>query len=109
MTGVQTCALPILNPGSGAAEAGIEAGDIITKFDGGAVESASDLMLAVRSKNPGDKVTLEVNRNGETKEVEVTLGSDDSSESASTEQQSAQEALLDRLFGGGSGSQQDAA
>lgn len=100
-----------VNPGSGAAEAGIEAGDIITKFDGGAVESASDLMLAVRSKNPGDKVTLEVNRNGETKEVEVTLGSDDSSESASTQQQSgtSQESLLDRLFGGGSGSQQNAA
>ena len=100
-----------VNPGSGAAEAGIEAGDIITKFDGGAVESASDLMLAVRSKNPGDKVTLEVNRNGETKQIEVTLGSDESSESASTQQQSgtSQESLLDRLFGGGSGSQQNAA
>ena len=34
-------------------------------------------MLDVRSKNPGDKVTLDVNRNGETKQVEVTLGSDE--------------------------------
>ena len=58
----------------------------------------------------GDKVTLDVNRNGETKQVEVTLGSDESSQSASTQQNSAQESMLERLFGGGSGSsQQDAA
>lgn len=100
-----------VNEGSGAAEAGIEPGDIITKFDGQNVESASDLMLDIRSKNPGDKVKLEINRNGETKEVEVTLGSDGSSQSASTQQQgqSSQESMLERLFGGGTGSQQDAA
>lgn len=91
-----------VSSGSGAAEAGLKEGDIITKFDGNAVESASDLMLDVRSKNPGDKVKLEVNRNGETKEVEVTLGSDESSQSASTQQNSAQESLLERLLGGGS-------
>ncbi len=99
-----------VSEGSGAAEAGLQEGDIITKFDGQNVESASDLMLDVRSKNPGDKVTLDVNRNGETKQVEVTLGSDENSQSASTQQNSAQESMLERLFGGGSGSsQQDAA
>ena len=88
----------------------LQEGDIVTKFDGKDVASASDLMLDVRSKNPGDKVTLDVNRNGETKQVEVTLGSDESSQSASTQQNSAQESMLERLFGGGSGSsQQDAA
>ncbi len=89
-----------VNPGSGAAEAGLQTGDIVTKFDGNAVESASDLMLDVRSKNPGDKVKLEINRNGETKEVEVTLGSDESSQSASTQQNSSRESMLERLFGG---------
>ena len=100
-----------VNSGSGAAEAGLQEGDIITKFDGNDVESASDLMLDVRSKNPGDKVTLEVNRNGETKQVEVTLGSDESSQSASTQQNSSsQESMLERLFGGGgSSSNQNAA
>lgn len=99
-----------VSEGSGAAEAGLKEGDIITKFDGENVESASDLMLDVRSKNPGDKVTLEVNSNGETKQVEVTLGSDESTQSASTQQNNAQESMLERLFGGGSGSsQQDAA
>ena len=71
-----------VNSGSGAAEAGLEEGDIVTKFDGNSVSSASDLMLDVRSKNPGDKVTLEINRNGDTKQIEVTLGSDESSQSA---------------------------
>lgn len=99
-----------VSEGSGAAEAGLKEGDIITKFDGENVESASDLMLDVRSKNPGDKVTLEVNSNGETKQVEVTLGSDESAQSASTQQNNAQESMLERLFGGGSSSsQQDAA
>ena len=99
-----------VSEGSGAAEAGLQEGDIITKFDGQNVESASDLMLDVRSKNPGDKVTLEVNRNGETKQIDVTLGSDENSQSASTQQNNAQESMLERLFGGGSGSsQQDAA
>jgi len=90
-----------VSEGSGAAEAGLQEGDIVTKFDGKDVASASDLMLDVRSKNPGDKVTLDVNRNGETKQVEVTLGSDESSQSASTQQNSAQESMLERLFGGG--------
>ncbi len=99
-----------VNSGSGAAEAGLQEGDIITKFDGNNVESASDLMLDVRSKNPGDKVTLEVNRNGETKQVEVTLGSDESAQGASTQQNSGSESMFERLFGGGSGnSQKDAA
>lgn len=95
--------------GSGAAEAGLEKGDIITKFDGKDVTSASDLMLDVRSKNPGDKVTLEVNRNGETKQIEVTLGSDENSQSSSTQQNSATESMLERLFGGGSSSSGNAA
>ncbi len=93
-----------VNEGSGAAEAGLQTGDIITKFDDKAVESASDLMSDVRSKNPGDKVTLEVNRNGETKQFDVTLGSDESSQSAPTQQNSSSSSMLDRLFGGGSGS-----
>ena len=98
-----------VSEGSGAAEAGLQEGDIITKFDGESVESASDLMLDVRSKNPGDKVTLDVNRNGETKQIEVTLGSDESTQNASTQQNNAQESMLERLFGGNSSSQQDAA
>lgn len=62
---------------SGAAAAGIQKGDIITEFDGSTVESASDLMLDVRAKNPGDTVKVKVNRDGQEMELEVTLGSDE--------------------------------
>ena len=101
-----------VNSGSGAAEAGLEEGDIVTKFDGNSVSSASDLMLDVRSKNPGDKVTLEINRNGDTKQIEVTLGSDESSQSASTQQNSSSSSseMLKRLLNNsGSSSKNDAA
>lgn len=59
---------------SGADIAGIKQGDIITEFDGEKVESASDLTLDVRKKNPGDKVKIKFYRGNEQKEVEVTLG-----------------------------------
>lgn len=88
-----------VSPGSGAEEAGLEVGDIITKFDDKAVTSASDLMLDVRSKNPGDVVTLEVNRDGEVLQVKVTLGDDGAIQQAQTQQQSYERHLLDLLYG----------
>ena len=54
-----------VSQGSGAEAAGLQEGDIITALDGESVEGASDLMLAVRGKNPGDTVKLTVNRNGQ--------------------------------------------
>lgn len=65
-----------VSSGSGAEAAGIRAGDVIISFDGTPITSTSDLMLAVRSMNPGDKVQVELNRSGETLTVDVTLGSD---------------------------------
>ncbi len=63
--------------GSGAEAAGIEVGDIITAVDGEAITGASDLQLAIRSHDPGDVVTVTVNRNGTVLDFEVTLGEDD--------------------------------
>lgn len=68
--------------GSAAANAGIKQGDIVTAFDGEKVTSSSDLMLDVRTKNPGDKVSLEINRDGQTQTIEVELGSATSSGNA---------------------------
>ena len=66
-----------VSAGSGAENAGIEAGDIIIAFDGEKVSSSTDLTLDVREHNPGDTVTITVNRNGEEKSFDVTLGSDE--------------------------------
>jgi S1-C subfamily serine protease len=63
-----------VNPGAPAAEAGIRTGDLITKFDGKAVRSPSDLSLAVLTKQPGDKVEVELTRDGERRTVTVELG-----------------------------------
>ena len=80
-----------VSQGSGAEAAGLQEGDIITALDGESVEGASDLMLAVRGKNPGDTVQLTVNRNGQEQEISVTLGDDAASQKAAAEQKAQQE------------------
>ena len=60
---------------SPASKAGIQAGDVITQFDGKDIESYKDFLTQLYSKNPGDTVKLTINRNGSTSSVNVTLGS----------------------------------
>lgn len=59
---------------SPAAAAGLTVDDVVTAVDGNKVSSMIDLAAAVRTKQPGEVVTLTVVRNGEKREVEVTLG-----------------------------------
>lgn len=58
---------------SPAQKAGIEAGDIITKFDGEDVGGAGGLAGVISKKKPGQQVTIEVWRNGETLQLSATL------------------------------------
>jgi serine protease Do len=60
--------------GSPADKAGVEATDIITKFDGKPVESSSDLPRIVGATRPGSTSTLEVWRKGATKSLSLTVG-----------------------------------
>ena len=60
--------------GSPAERAGVEASDIITKFDGKAVESQSDLPRFVGGTRPGSKSELEVWRRGSTRTLAITVG-----------------------------------
>lgn len=59
--------------GAPAEKAGVEAGDIIVKFDGKPVEKSSDLPRMVGSIKPGTKSTLTVFRRGSTKELTVVI------------------------------------
>ncbi len=60
---------------SGAAEgAGIRPGDIVVKFAGQTVTSASDLTAMVRAEPAGGQVEVEVLRDGQRKTFQVTLG-----------------------------------
>ena len=60
--------------GGPADEAGLRAGDIVTKADGRAIQSGSDLRAAIDAKRPGDRLSLEVRRGDETRTVTVELG-----------------------------------
>ena len=64
-----------VEPGSAAADAGLQAGDVITAVGDRTVTTSTELTAAVRSKAPGDKVTLTVRRGNDTSTTEVTLGS----------------------------------
>jgi putative serine protease PepD len=63
-----------VNPGAPASQAGIRTGDVITAFDGKAIRSPSELSLAVLTKAPGDKVEIELKRDGDSRKVTVELG-----------------------------------
>ncbi|RNI23981.1 PDZ domain-containing protein [Flexivirga caeni] len=73
---VQGAKIDKVNSGSPAAQAGLKAGDVVTKFDGQQLGSppASSLIAYVRAHNVGDKVTLTIVRDGQQQNVTVTLG-----------------------------------
>jgi putative serine protease PepD len=62
--------------GGAADEAGLEAGDVVTKVDDHAIEDADGLIATIRSYRPGDQVTLTWTRGGQEQQASVTLGSD---------------------------------
>jgi serine protease Do len=59
--------------GSPADKAGLEATDIITRFDGKTVENSSDLPRIVGSTRPGAKADIEVWRKGAAKTLSLTV------------------------------------
>ncbi|MAW12221.1 MAG: 2-alkenal reductase [Verrucomicrobiales bacterium] len=84
---LNTTGVLILNtvPGGGAKKAGLKAttqaangrismGDIIKEIEGKTVIDSSDLFRILDAKVVGDKVKVTVDRDGESKKIEVTLG-----------------------------------
>ncbi|WP_460680461.1 Do family serine endopeptidase [Mucilaginibacter koreensis] len=62
--------------GSGAAQAGLKPGDVITKVEGNTVNESSDLQERVARLQPGDKIKLTYVRGGDERTVDVTLHAD---------------------------------
>ena len=62
-----------LLPESAAKKAGLEAGDVIVKLNDMPIKDVTELQEQVGKHNPGDKVTVEVLRNNQPKDFEVTL------------------------------------
>ncbi|WP_042425036.1 DegQ family serine endoprotease [Comamonas granuli] len=66
VTGVET--------GSPADKAGVEAGDIITRFEGKPIEKLADLPRMVGNTKPGTKSAITVFRRGRAKDLSVVIG-----------------------------------
>jgi putative serine protease PepD len=56
-----------------AADAGVEAGDLVVAADGVAIDGATGLIAAIRDLQPGDSTTITVVRNGDRIDLTVTL------------------------------------
>jgi serine protease Do len=69
-------------PDSAAARAGLQAGDVILKYNGQAISGANDLPALVSEAKPGESVKVEIWRKGSTLELTAVLGK---SELASTD------------------------
>ncbi len=63
-----------VNKGAPAAKAGIEAGDVILKFNNKVIETSSDLPKYVRLTKPNNIVPVGIWRNGKTKILKVKIG-----------------------------------
>jgi hypothetical protein len=68
------CLITVVQPGSGADQAGLMPGDVVQKFQGRVVNDFAGLTAAIGACTAGDKVTLEISRDGETLRKEATLG-----------------------------------
>ncbi|MBK8073484.1 MAG: DegQ family serine endoprotease [Ramlibacter sp.] len=60
--------------GSPADKAGVEAGDIITRFDGKLIDKSTDLPRLVGNTKPGNKSAITVFRRGSSKDLSIVIG-----------------------------------
>jgi serine protease Do len=60
--------------GGPAEKAGLEAGDVILKFDGKTINNSADLPRMVGVVRPGNRAVLQVWRKGATRDIAVTIG-----------------------------------
>jgi S1-C subfamily serine protease len=62
-----------VEPGTGAAAAGFREQDVVIAVDGEPVGSSEELVVAVDAHDPGDTITVEVVRGGQSQELTATL------------------------------------
>lgn len=64
-----------MSKGGAAADAGLRAGDVITKVGGTPITTVQSLTTALAALTPGTKVQVTYDRDGATRTTQVTLGS----------------------------------
>jgi putative serine protease PepD len=71
-SGVQ---LTKVTPGGPADQAGLRTGDVVVDLNGHPVVASDELIVAIRSHRPGERVTVTYRRSGHSQVVAVVLGS----------------------------------
>jgi putative serine protease PepD len=59
---------------SPAEKAGLEVGDLITAVEGDRIADGVELIVKIRSYEPGDVITVTVDRDGDTRQIDIQLG-----------------------------------
>ncbi len=74
-TGAKNSGAEVVDVPSGtpAAAGGLRKGDVVTAVNGKAINDGIGLIVAIRSHQPGETITLDVQRSGKTRKVRVTL------------------------------------
>jgi serine protease Do len=73
--------------GGPADKAGIQASDVILKFDNKEIDSSNELPRIVAATRPGSKATVQVWRKGERKDLQLTVGETPEERGAARRQQ----------------------
>jgi S1-C subfamily serine protease len=60
--------------GSAAAQASLQAGDVIVNFDNFDIYNPDELLQRLVLHKPGDQVTVTIIRNGQQQDVSLTIG-----------------------------------
>ena len=66
--------LTAVDEGGPAHRAGLRVGDLVTQIDGSPVRRSEELIVSVRTRRPGDTVTLSYARGSQRQAARVTLG-----------------------------------
>jgi serine protease Do len=74
LTGNSGALIASVTPNSPASSAGLKQGDAVTAVNGQPVESGSDLQVVVSEIAPGSKIQLQVERNGHSQNMDLTVG-----------------------------------